>query len=386
MIRHKGYQNQSQFLTELKRLTPRHVYASAAVYKDPIVKKMSEKGWQGCDFVIDIDSDHMDLPCQDTHDYYFCMDPNNQNCNYYNKGKVPEKCPECGGKKFFKQPWLCDKCLSVTKEEIFKLIDDFLIPDFGIELNNIEIVFSGHRGYHLHVYSDKTRKLDSNDRRQIVDYLTGTGLKPPGELKWDKNTHSFTGTKLDDPGWRGRIAHKFYKILEISNKEAFQQEFSRYNLNSNITNLIFDAENRKYLLNQLKNRETNWSIKGRMAEKSWSQFISFLIELCNCEIDVPVSIDIHRLMRLQGSIHGKTGFLVKPIDYDALKEFDPLEDSVIFSTDENSLVPVRITAKICPSIRIKNNIYGPYDQGEKIKIPEAVGVFLACKGAAIIEK
>jgi DNA primase small subunit len=48
------------------------------------------------------------------------------------------------------------------------------------------------------------------------------------------------------------------------------------------------------------------------------------------ESDEPVTADIKRLIRLPGSLHGKTGLRVTPVAVDALKDFDPLRDAVAF--------------------------------------------------------
>ncbi len=110
----------------------------------------------------------------------------------------------------------------------------------------------------------------------------------------------------------------------------------------------------------------------------------FFSAISKCDIDVPVSIDTHRLIRVQGSIHGKTGFIVKPLDYYEMINFNPLSDPIVFSMDQKKLVKVEITTPKCPEIRIQAEYYGPYTKGEKIDVPEAVGVFLACKGVAIL--
>ena len=145
-----------------------------------------------------------------------------------------------------------------------------------------------------------------------------------------------------------------------------------------------NEKNRLSLCNQIKKEDYNWSIPG-MGETSWKKLMQFLIDNIKCEIDIPVSIDVHRLIRLRGSIHGKTGFLVKPIIFDDLKNFDPFLDSIIFPLDNKRLLTIKITSEICPKIRIRDEIYGPYNKNEKIMLPEAVSLFLACKGVALIE-
>ena len=60
--------------------------------------------------------------------------------------------------------------------EILKLINDFLVPDFNIDKKELKIAFSGHRGYHLKIENEKIRNLSSAERREMTDYLTGENL------------------------------------------------------------------------------------------------------------------------------------------------------------------------------------------------------------------
>jgi DNA primase small subunit len=379
MIRHKGYAERAQFFDDLKYYAPRHLYASATVYKEPSAKNMSDKGWLGCDFIIDIDADHMELPCSHVHDYYIC-----KGCSYYDKGPAPNKCPKCGQDKFDKFSWLCDECLNVSKQEIVKLVDNFLIPDFGFQLEDFFIKFSGHRGYHLQISQDKVRQLSSDERRHMVDYLTGTGFSYPRQFKLDQATHSFMGSRLDDMGWKGKIANVLYDILKLNDPDEVIMKYNRYQPDRSLIERLFLKENRQYLVTQLKNGNLNWSLP-KFGDNRWESLIQFIMNTIKAEVDIPVSIDVHRLIRLEGSIHGKTGFFVKALDYNALKTFDPFNDAILFGMDESSLTPITITSLICPRIRIGRQYYGPYQQNEKIKVPEAVAVFLACKGVADID-
>jgi len=50
-------------------------------------------------------------------------------------------------------------------------IYESLISDFG--LSSLEIIFSGAKGYHVVAYDDVVHKLNSRDRREIVDFMCG---------------------------------------------------------------------------------------------------------------------------------------------------------------------------------------------------------------------
>ena len=49
------------------------------------------------------------------------------------------------------------------------------------------------------------------------------------------------------------------------------------------------------------------------------------------ETDEPVTCDVKRLIRLPGSLHGKTGLKVEKISLEDLDDFNPLNDTIVFS-------------------------------------------------------
>ena len=51
------------------------------------------------------------------------------------------------------------------------------------------------------------------------------------------------------------------------------------------------------------------------------------------ETDEPVTCDIKRLIRLPGSLHGKTGFKVEKISFKNLESFNPLNHAVVISDE-----------------------------------------------------
>jgi DNA primase small subunit len=103
----------------------------------------------------------------------------------------------------------------------------------------------------------------------------------------------------------------------------------------------------------------------------------------SADIDQPVTTDIHRVIRLIGSLNGKTGFTVTEVTRDELTDFDPLGDAIAFESDTLKIsVPKRGIG--VPKFRIGDSTYGPYN-GTVEELPKAVAVFLLCKGMANIE-
>jgi DNA primase small subunit len=195
MRRHKAFNSESEALEYLGSMVPAHVYHSAAYYRFPGAATMKEKQWQGADLIFDLDADHL-----------------------------PQK------------PRSYAEMLSNVKAETLKLLD-FLLEDFGFSEDNMNIAFSGGRGYHIHIRDPKVQTLESPERREIVDYLSGTGLsadfffKPVRYLKVD--TGKFWKKELQSPrkvssfedvsegfGWGKRIAQYLIRFLkDISTKD-----------------------------------------------------------------------------------------------------------------------------------------------------------------------
>jgi DNA primase small subunit len=93
-------------------------------------------------------------------------------------------------------------------------------------------------------------------------------------------------------------------------------------------------------------------------------------------IDPKVTMDVHRIFRLGGSINSKSG-LSKVLCKD-LESFDPFSDACLLDDEK-----VEILAN-CPLLfKLKNQKYGPY-LNETVSIPKHAAVYMICKGIADI--
>ena len=135
-----------------------------------------------------------------------------------------------------------------------------------------------------------------------------------------------------------------------------------------------------------KGERNVWSIEG-FGLIMWKNFLKGVVKHIGVELDEPVSIDIHRLIRYPGSLHGKTGFKVQEIELNELDDFNPLDESnekldpIVFYS-KNITQKLEIVERALPITKIKGTKYGPYIQGEKIKVPHHIAVFLLCKEVA----
>ncbi len=317
MMRHIGFQRKKQFSDFLKQKAPAHAYYSTAYYQKPDASTMNDKEWMGAELIFDLDADHL---------------PNAEEIPY-------------------------EKQLSLVKDEFYKLVDDFLMNDFGFDEQHLELYFSGGRGYHCHVKDPRVLQLDSGERREIVDYIIGRDLRDGLVLHKEsmgttqiKGRTVSTGTTLkmpspNEPGWRGRISRGLIDILdEIINSKDPLKKLKEYGVSKQTAEKLLDdlSEER---INRIKQGKLDQSTSIRRFFLN-SALRNTAVSFASGETDEPVTCDVKRLIRLPYSLHGKTGLQVTPVTLDNLKGFDPLSDTIVFSDDPVSIkmnTPLTIT-------------------------------------------
>ncbi len=379
MNRHIGYPSKNFLIEFLEGNGPSNAYRSAAYYGKPGSDTMDTKKYRKCDFVFDIDSDHIPTDCREKHNFFIC-----KSCNHKVAGVKPLKCPECGHNKFKEIVWICDECLEVTKRQVEILVDDFLLPDFHIPLQDIRIFFSGHRGYHLHINSEFLLDLDSDARREMIDYITGEGFSFK-IWEFEQKSNDMRGFNTNQFGWPQKISKKLMEILQLERPEfvrTFSEPTYRDPLYKSIINTLW--ENRELLFRKLKTKDQIWQIQG-IGEASWHKIFYILRDLIKSDVDIVVSYDLHRLIRMEGSINGKCGLRKIEVPYEGLADFDPLKDALSFPSKEDNTLRVEIVGDACPKLRIGSQSYGPYGKGEIKDLPLNVALFLLCKKVAMLD-
>jgi DNA primase small subunit len=361
MLRHKRLTTAEGLRNALKMIAPSDVYYSCAYYERP-EENMETKGWSGADLVFDIDADHIPTPCAKQHDTWTCS-----NCGTTGHGTSPEKCSVCGGQKFKDLSWPCEICLESAKEETLKLVD-VLIKDFGLSPKDLNVAFSGHRGYHVHVESEATRTLDQAARKEIVDYITGTGLEPTFHgLEKDR------GPNLDDAGWGGRIAKGTYEYLLTANSE----ELARIGLKKSAVSAI--VKQKEKILENWSEKGLGLMLKG-IGEEGLEKIVQHGVEKQSVKIDTVVTTDIHRLIRLANTLHGKTGLKKTNVSITGIEQFDPLKNAIVF--EKGALTVFVFEA---PQFRLGSETYGPY-KNDRVELPTAAALLLLCKDAAKMQE
>ena len=309
MNRHVNFRSIKEVNNYLARVAPAHCYHSVAYYKDPSKNTMIDKEWQGADLIFDLDADHL---------------PEMEDVK---KGKIP-----------------FSKLMDYIREQTYRLVVDVLLGDFGLSEDDLLITFSGGRGYHVHVRTPDVLTLPSGARREIADYLTGKGLdlnkilidagytkEYPirGKGLERKNIPFSKLPKNNSKGWQGIISRFInYKLDELRNMEKEKRK----------TELKIIGIQKKGL--NLKN--DNEKAFNNLPEFSKKKFVRFALKETAIHPDEPVTGDIHRLIRLPGSLHGGSGLKVTTMDSKQLENFDPMKDALAFG---NNNVRIRSIVK-----------------------------------------
>ena len=329
--RHIALANEAELRAFLSREVPFFVSYSVARYEFPDARPMPKKNWKGADLVFDLDSDHVNTPCLEKH----------------GKG------------------WVCDACLEEIKRQAIKLLEDFLIPDFGLSKEEVAVNFSGNRGYHLHVQTRDALKLDNQARREIVDFIAGNGIE--FESMFYVEQRSVKGPSRSDLGWKGKIARLFLERLKEKRLEhgGFQAKTAKKMY-----------ENEEKVVRHLERGDWDaLSVPGK--KQFWEEWAKAQCKGASVEIDAMVTADSTKLIRLPDSLHGETGLLAKRIKN--LGSFDPLRHAVAF--DERKTMRVNVAR--APEFTLLGQTFGPFES-QAADVPEAAAVYLLCKKAAAL--
>ncbi len=345
MVRHRSLLELGEMEAFLERKRPRHVYFSAGRYRDPGANSMGEKDWRSSDLIFDLDADHL---------------PN-----------------VTLGEDSYRE--MLEKCKGALDKLLAFLEDDFAFQD-------LEIVFSGGRGYHVHVRDEAVQQLASDERREIVDYVRGINLE--FEHLIETETVSGLGRKTPterrllqiDGGWGARTHRHLLsfldELLELEEEAALErlQEFEGIGEGKATATLNAARTNREGI--EAGNVTVHTAI-AQLAER----FSKLAVERDNAAIDEPVTTDTNRLIRLPGSLHGGSALEVRRIAREDLESFEPLVDAV-----PETFVGHEIAVNVERGGPVELNGEEIVVPEGKVTVPEYVGMFLMARGRAEKEK
>jgi DNA primase small subunit len=375
MVRHKTFSTPASLCSFVRERIPSDIYHSCAYYENPEAD-MDKKGWSGADLVFDIDADHIPTSCGKLHDEWKCSNPN---ClvdgGLEGRGITPEECPACGGFKFETKTWACDQCIDTTRKETGKLLD-MLINDFGFSEHEIHTYFSGHRGYHIHVENEALRSLDTMARKELVDYVCGIGLdlfdKKKRESAKKKRKSSAPAFTLGDYGWNSRLKKGISNYIQNATKERLVE----IGVSKKSADMIF--KNKEAIVHKCI-EENRWGILKGVGFETWMNIAEHVKNQEIAQIDTVVTSDIHRLIRANGTLHGKTGLLKVEFPIRDLDKFDPFVGAVAFKEGT-----ANVFVSDAPEFKLSSETFGPF-KNEKVELPTAAAVLLILKGRAEVQ-
>ena len=329
MRRHVGFSGREELVEYIRNVVPQHTYYSTAYYEKPDAGIMADKGWSGADLIFDLDADHI-----------------------------------------VRGPY--DQMLARVKEETEKLIA-MLTDEFGVDKKSIALVFSGGRGYHVHVRDLAFRGWGSAERRELIDYVCGIGIDPAAML---------SGKITPGPGWQQRyreaLLEYFRWIGGLSEEEAMAHLTAMEGIGKESAASFL--KKRDEIISGIEHHPTSMILKNRVlgiiVGQQEGEFTKRLLSRAALA-DEPVTTDTKRLIRMPTSLHGGSGMRVQPLELRDLHDFDPLTDAVVFGTRH---------VKVDQKFPIRMPMLGStYELQKGINtVPEAVAVFLCCRGMAEI--
>ena len=324
--RHVWFKSSDELQKFLILNTPFYLSYSAAYYEFPDARPMPRKNWLGADLIFDLDAE--------AH--------------------------ECG--KF-----TCISCFEGIKAQTVKLIEEFLMPDFGISRSDMSVNFSGNRGYHVHIRNDAVMGLLREERREVVDYITGTGLDFTSFFKSDENKR-ISGPIPTDGGYYGKLARETIRQLEGGKGEIVEilgKKFAK----PEIARKMIDGI-----------RTGNWDVvKITDKEKRFGEVLKTLSVKLSDQVDANVTADTSKIIRVPNSIHGGSGLCAIDMKKD-ITDFNPFNDAVILPEGG---VKMKITEPV-PSIEMKNQTFGPFAKDATVSVPAYFAAYLICKRAAAL--
>ena len=328
MIRHISLKTDKDLRLMLMTNVPSDVFCSNAYYSFPNLS-MGEKDWKEADLIFDIDAKDLNLSCRKEHTCIKCL-----SCNEVSL--IQDICPKCKSNKLDFVSLPCQNCISSLKKETLNLIK-ILTTDLQIRRENILVSFSGNDGFHLYVANSAYNTLGSKERSDLSDYIMFRRAIPEAFGFKKANPSRSLLPELAEPGWRGRVAADLFG--------------SKSNRSKGVTKIISDGYH---------------AYRQRLEEMGKNSI--------GIRIDPNVTVDIHRIFRLEGSLNSKSG--LTKLACENIEKFSPYTDACLI--DDKS---VEVLAK-CPIVfRLKNKKFGPYTN-ETVSIPKFTAVYMICKGIA----
>ncbi len=325
--RHKAFAGQRDLEAFMRQEAPLFASHSTAHYRFPDKQPMDQKEFDGADLVFDLDA------AIGSHEH---------------------------------QPTLCRLCLKDIHQQALRLMD-ILENDFGY---HGQLVFSGQKGFHIHVRSENVQDLSKNARRQLAEYVSADGIRAETLFVEEKipmegrvPAKTVVGPTRQSVGWPRKILELAQNAVRSKDEKALK----RYGFNKK--GIASATENPDAVINALS--AGRW---GAYCPKPNAE--ALVADAKVVQTDKAVTFDLHRLIRLPGSIHGSTGFVAKPLEKPAAF---CVEDCLAFSKKKTE----RISPKEDVNVEFLEQSW-ELPRARFAEVPEALAVYLVAQEKAFV--
>ena len=237
------------------------VYASMAYYLDPQVYSPSKRGHLGYDLVFDVDMEH-------THEN--------------------------------RVEWMHEVCYRTSA------LVHILVEELGLNKDDMVLDFSGGKGFHITIEDEAYINLSKEARTDLCNYIKGEKVVRKA-------------ITIGKGGWNNRYRNYINRIAKLMTDDKKVNEARLLSLGlpkvtaKKISGLMNNAANRN------KVSQGHLGLFDEKIKKSLvDNFYNEQKEIFSC-VDKKVTPDKHRILRVPGSIHPKTGLVaarLEPSDID----------------------------------------------------------------------
>jgi DNA primase small subunit len=390
MVRHQAHNDTTSIIELAQKRAPKAIYASLSLYLDPSYRTPKEV-------------DKKTINCQECGEAY-------------KSEKQEEACPSCGvlnqktnvnpkdrrGQTlafdidYGDIPGHRDRSptqnLGAAARSTLNLYK-ILSHDLGFDKSELDITFSGKKGFHVRVdigsnplFSDKDQ-TDKAVRRALVNYVSGYDFSSMDFLlvKAHANAKNTWHLKNYDSGWGYRFnqsieyllkaaqagAEEFTKVLELYS--PWYTDKKKYGTKKTLPSQKVIEGFRKAC-----NENRDAILKGgdirEMKDAEAKRLLAFSLARTRLRhasfVDKVVTDDFARVLRIPGSLHGGSGMVCCKVP--TLKHLTDM--SWVLDLQKELLGDEEVEVSIS---RVANTYYGVYEPGEH-KVPKHIAYALLC--------
>ena len=139
-----------------------------------------------------------------------------------------------------------------------------------------------------------------------------------------KKKRSIPAFNLNDYGWKQRLKTGMREFIKLANRE----DLAEVGLTTKTITIIL---NKKEAILSRCLEDNLWDSIPGVGVETWTKIAEHVKNLQAAQIDTVVTSDVHRLIRAEHTLHGKTGLLKVEFPVKDLDEFDPFRGAVAFN-------------------------------------------------------